>query len=71
VFDRFYRSPAARTVPGAGLGLSIVRKVAAEHGGETQAENAPGGGALVTLSLPRCAVVSLAARAPAPPLARA
>jgi two-component system sensor histidine kinase MprB len=71
VFDRFYRSPAARTVPGAGLGLSIVRKVAAEHGGETQAENAPGGGALVTLSLPSCAVVAPAAGDPVAPFARA
>lgn len=71
VFDRFYRSPAARTVPGAGLGLSIVRKVAAEHGGETQAENAPGGGALVTLRLPSCAVVAPAAGDPVAPFARA
>ncbi len=51
VFDRFYRSPAARSVPGSGLGLSIVRKVAKEHEGAAYAANAPGGGALVTLVL--------------------
>jgi two-component system sensor histidine kinase MprB len=52
VFDRFYRSPAARGVPGSGLGLSIVRKVAGEHGGAVSACNASGGGALITLTLP-------------------
>ena len=53
VFDRFYRSPIARTVPGSGLGLSIVRKVASEHGGTVRARNAPDGGAVVSLALPR------------------
>jgi two-component system, OmpR family, sensor histidine kinase MprB len=52
VFDRFYRSPAARSVPGSGLGLSIVRKVAGEHAGTVRAGNAEDGGAVVTLSLP-------------------
>jgi len=51
VFDRFYRSAAARAMPGAGLGLAIVREVAEAHGGSVVAENAPGGGALVRLSL--------------------
>jgi len=52
VFDRFYRSETARTVPGSGLGLSIVEKVAREHSGTVIAANAPGGGAIVTLTLP-------------------
>ncbi|HEY3463086.1 MAG TPA: HAMP domain-containing sensor histidine kinase [Gaiellaceae bacterium] len=51
VFDRFYRSAAARSMPGAGLGLAIVREVVEAHGGTVQAENARGGGALVRLSL--------------------
>ncbi len=51
VFERFYRSAAARAMPGAGLGLAIVREVAEAHGGTAVAENAPGGGALVRLSL--------------------
>jgi two-component system sensor histidine kinase MprB len=51
VFDRFYRSAAARAMPGAGLGLAIVREVAEAHGGTVAAENARGGGALVRLSL--------------------
>ncbi len=51
VFDRFYRSAAARSMPGAGLGLSIVREVAETHGGTVGVENAAGGGALFRLSL--------------------
>ena len=45
VFDRFYRSPAARSLPGSGLGLAIVRQVAEAHGALVTAENAGGGGA--------------------------
>jgi two-component system, OmpR family, sensor histidine kinase MprB len=52
VFDRFYRAPAARGLPGFGLGLAIVRQVATEHGGSVRAEAAPGGGALLRLALP-------------------
>ena len=52
VFDRFYRAPSARAVPGSGLGLSIVRKVAEEHGATAAAENAEDGGAVVTLTFP-------------------
>jgi two-component system, OmpR family, sensor histidine kinase MprB len=51
VFDRFYRSPAARAMPGSGLGLAIVREVAEAHGGTVVAEEAPGGGALLRLQL--------------------
>ncbi len=51
VFERFYRSAAARSMPGAGLGLSIVREVAEAHGGTVVAENAEGGGARFKLSL--------------------
>jgi two-component system sensor histidine kinase MprB len=51
VFDRFYRSAAARSMPGAGLGLAIVREVAQAHGGTVEADNAPDGGAILRLSL--------------------
>ena len=51
LFERFYRSAAARAMPGAGLGLSIVREVAEAHGGTVVAENAEGGGARFRLSL--------------------
>lgn len=50
IFDRFYRAASARSVPGSGLGLSIVRKVAEEHGGVAQATNASDGGAIVSIT---------------------
>jgi two-component system, OmpR family, sensor histidine kinase MprB len=53
VFDRFYRSAAARALPGSGLGLAIVREVAEAHGGSVTAEDAPGGGALLRLRFAR------------------
>lgn len=52
VFERFYRSPEARTMPGSGLGLAIVRQVAENHGGRVAAARAPGGGALLGVWLP-------------------
>ncbi|HEV8625803.1 MAG TPA: HAMP domain-containing sensor histidine kinase [Acidimicrobiia bacterium] len=52
VFDRFWQADRARVGKGAGLGLAIVAGIAAEHGGEARAANAPGGGALFTLRLP-------------------
>lgn len=51
VFDRFHRSDEARTLPGSGLGLSIVREVARRHGGEAFASNRSGGGAEVGFRL--------------------
>ncbi len=50
VFDRFHRARDARSKPGSGLGLAIVRQAAEAHGGHAQAANAPGGGALVSVS---------------------
>lgn len=47
VFERFYRSDAARGEPGSGLGLSIVDSVARRHGGQTFARRRSGGGAEV------------------------
>jgi two-component system sensor histidine kinase MprB len=63
VFDRFYRSPGARSTPGSGLGLAIVRQVAESHRGRVSADNAEEGGALVRMEL-RPAV---AADEPLPP----
>ena len=54
--ERFFRADAARTTPGSGLGLSLVRAVAALHGGlVTLGETHPGAaqpGLKVTLRLP-------------------
>lgn len=55
VFDRFYRSHEARTMPGSGLGLSIVRQAAERHGGSVEASVPDEGGTLLTLTLPAAA----------------
>ncbi len=52
IFDRFYRSPAARGLPGSGLGLAIVAQVVKAEGGTVTAENDPAGGARMTMRLP-------------------
>jgi two-component system sensor histidine kinase MprB len=52
VFDRFYRSVSSRSMPGSGLGLSIVRQVVERHGGTVSARTGPVGGALFTVTLP-------------------
>jgi len=52
VFDRFYRSARARALPGSGLGLSIVRQAAEDHGGQAWLLPAPGGGTVACLRIP-------------------
>jgi two-component system sensor histidine kinase MprB len=52
VFDRFYRAEGARSRPGSGLGLSIVRDVAVRNGGAVISAPRPGGGAVVGFRLP-------------------
>ncbi|MDT0613483.1 HAMP domain-containing sensor histidine kinase [Streptomyces lancefieldiae] len=47
VFDRFYRAADARSRPGSGLGLSIVREVALAHGGAPFAFRREGGGSVI------------------------
>ncbi len=51
VFNRFYRSAKARGMPGAGLGLSIVKQIADAHGGGVELARAADGGAIVRLRL--------------------
>ncbi|MFE3455020.1 ATP-binding protein [Nonomuraea sp. NPDC059194] len=54
VFDRFYKASAARArSEGSGLGLAIARENARLHRGDLTVTNAPDGGAMFTLRLPR------------------
>lgn len=48
MFEPFYTTRAE----GTGLGLWIVHQIVSAHGGQAQATNAPGGGAVFTLRLP-------------------
>jgi two-component system sensor histidine kinase MprB len=52
IFERFHRATSARTLPGSGLGLSIVADVAQSHGGSVFARRRTGGGAEVGFTLP-------------------
>lgn len=52
VFERFWRSDSARSLPGSGLGLAIVSQVAEESGGKVSLRPAPGGGTVAQLCLP-------------------
>ncbi|MFI9832484.1 sensor histidine kinase [Streptomyces sp. NPDC051913] len=52
VFDRFWRSPSARALPGSGLGLSIVARTVEQSGGQVTLGHADGGGTIATVRLP-------------------
>jgi two-component system, OmpR family, sensor histidine kinase MprB len=52
VFDRFYRAEESRSMPGSGLGLSIVRQVVERHSGSVTAGHCPSGGTRFTVRLP-------------------
>lgn len=52
IFNRFYRSSEARTLPGSGLGLSIVKRAAERHGGTVEVSSPAPGGTTFTLTLP-------------------
>lgn len=54
VFEPFYRveSSRSRDTGGTGLGLTIARNIAEQHGGSISLRNMPQGGLEVTLALP-------------------
>lgn len=66
LFTPLYRGEASRNrrTGGAGLGLTIARRILLAHGGDLVAANAPGGGAHFTGSLARPSPPPTAALAP-------
>ncbi|MEP7115942.1 MAG: ATP-binding protein [Acidobacteriota bacterium] len=63
VFERFYRVDKSRGRPGGtGLGLAIVKHLTGLHGGTTQVENGPTGGARFEVRLPTAPARSEPAR---------
>jgi two-component system phosphate regulon sensor histidine kinase PhoR len=55
LFSRFFRASNAveASIPGTGLGLTIVRNIVANHDGEVKLRSEPGEGTTVTVRLPR------------------
>ena len=53
LFGRFYRGPAAAEMEGVGIGLYLVRQIAAGQGGYVKVTSAPGEGSTFSLFLPR------------------
>lgn len=51
-FDQFFRGDAARSEPGAGLGLAIARGLVEAHGGSITAANNSVGGASFSFTVP-------------------
>ena len=49
IFDRFWRSDASRSIPGTGLGLSMVKSVADLHGAKIAVDSEPGKGSAFTV----------------------
>lgn len=54
LFEPFFRGRDARgrQLPGSGLGLHLVERIAAAHGGRVEVDSAPGRGSTFTLVLP-------------------
>ena len=60
IFEPFYRLPgASEREGGVGLGLALVRQIAARHGGSVACDNREGGGARFTLRLPQSPEIGL------------
>jgi len=62
VFERFYRIDQARSrhTGGSGLGLSIVKHVVQNHGGDVRVWSQPGRGSTFTIRLPEAAPIAVA-----------
>jgi len=52
IFDRFVRGSNGTRAGGAGLGLAIVRAIAAAHEGRVEVESSPEGGSTFTIAVP-------------------
>lgn len=52
IFERFYRADPSGSIPGTGLGMSLVKEIVELQGGRVDLASSPGRGTSVTLWLP-------------------
>jgi len=54
IFEKYYRAPTRenQTIPGTGLGLTLVAQIVKAHGGRVEVESAPGKGSTFQIRLP-------------------
>jgi two-component system OmpR family sensor kinase len=52
VSEELYRGRNAHDVSGSGLGLAMVQRIIARHGGKLEIRSRPGQGTIATLQLP-------------------
>lgn len=52
VFEKFYRADTSGKIPGTGLGMSIIKEIIEQHGGEVRVASDYGTGTTITLTLP-------------------
>jgi signal transduction histidine kinase len=69
IWRPFARGSASSAAAGSGIGLTIVRDVATQHGGSTWVERAPGGGARFVVTIP-CGPVPIRTQPPALAIAK-
>jgi signal transduction histidine kinase len=53
VADRIFDPFVTTKAEGMGMGLAVARSLIDSHGGSIRAADQPGGGAVVTISVPR------------------
>ncbi|WP_419646351.1 sensor histidine kinase, partial [Victivallis vadensis] len=53
IFERFYRSDSSRSLPGNGLGLSLVKAIVSVAGGTIEVESEVNRGTTFLVTLPR------------------
>jgi signal transduction histidine kinase len=53
IFEPFYRGHAQKNIPGTGLGLPIVKRIAERHGGRVEVQATLGEGSVFRVFLPR------------------